>query len=104
MPIVLKSSSLKLLETSGPVQVCNGIALPSPLPLQFNLLGLTGKADKQKIRVTGLFFFQNRLQWLLEVEQIFTDCCLMLHIYLLTNKTLMHNSLYVFDNWAVGGI
>ena len=28
MPIVLKSGSLKLLEPSGPVQVCNGIALP----------------------------------------------------------------------------
>jgi hypothetical protein len=25
---VLKSGSLKLLETSGPVQACNGIALP----------------------------------------------------------------------------
>jgi len=28
MPIVLKSGSLKLLELSGPVQACNGIALP----------------------------------------------------------------------------
>jgi len=27
MPIVLKSTSLKLLETSVPVQACNGIAL-----------------------------------------------------------------------------
>ena len=26
MPIVLKSGSLKLLEPSGPVQACNGIA------------------------------------------------------------------------------
>jgi hypothetical protein len=24
----------------------------------------------------------------------------MLHIYLLTNKTLIHNSLYVFDKWG----
>jgi hypothetical protein len=30
--IVLKSGSLKLLEHSGPVQVCNGIALPLHLP------------------------------------------------------------------------
>ena len=29
MPIVLKSGSLNLLETSGPVQACNRIALPS---------------------------------------------------------------------------
>ena len=35
MPIVLKSGSLNLLEHSGPVQDCNGIALPSPLPLPF---------------------------------------------------------------------
>jgi hypothetical protein len=31
--IVLKCGNLNLLEPSGPVQVCNGIALPSPLPL-----------------------------------------------------------------------
>ena len=29
MPIVLKSGSLNLLEPSGPVQTCSGIALPS---------------------------------------------------------------------------
>jgi len=29
--IVLKSGSLNLLEPSGPVQACNGIALPLPL-------------------------------------------------------------------------
>ena len=28
MPIVLKCGSLNLLEPSGPVQACNGIALP----------------------------------------------------------------------------
>jgi hypothetical protein len=28
VPIVLKSGSLILLETFGPVQACNGIALP----------------------------------------------------------------------------
>ena len=31
VPIVLKSGSLSLLEPSGPVQACNGIALPLPL-------------------------------------------------------------------------
>jgi len=31
--IVLKSGSLSLLEPSGPVQACNGIALPLPLLL-----------------------------------------------------------------------
>ena len=33
MPIVLKPGRLNLLEPSGPVQACNGIALPLPLPL-----------------------------------------------------------------------
>jgi hypothetical protein len=28
VPIVIKSGSLNLLEPSGPVKVCNGIALP----------------------------------------------------------------------------
>ena len=31
MPIVFKSGSLSLLELSGPVQACMGIALPLPL-------------------------------------------------------------------------
>ena len=31
MPIVLKSESLNLLEPSGPVRACNGIALFLPL-------------------------------------------------------------------------
>ena len=34
MPIVLKSGSLKLLEPSGPVQACNGIALPFTVKLK----------------------------------------------------------------------
>jgi hypothetical protein len=30
VPIVLKSGNLNLLEPSGPVKACNGIALPLP--------------------------------------------------------------------------
>jgi hypothetical protein len=33
MHIVLKCSSLSLLEPTGPVQACNGIALLLPFPL-----------------------------------------------------------------------
>jgi hypothetical protein len=33
VPIVLKSGSLNLLEPPGPVQACNGIALPFPIHL-----------------------------------------------------------------------
>ena len=39
VPTVLKSGSLNLLEPSGPVQACNGIALPLPLlQLQVSLI------------------------------------------------------------------
>jgi hypothetical protein len=31
VPIVLKSGSLNLLEPSGPLKACSGIALPLPL-------------------------------------------------------------------------
>jgi hypothetical protein len=31
VPIVLKSGSLNLLESSGPVKTCNGTALPLPI-------------------------------------------------------------------------
>jgi hypothetical protein len=33
VPIVLKSGSLNLLEPSGPVKACNGIALPLPFTI-----------------------------------------------------------------------
>jgi len=36
VPIVLKYGNLNLLEPSGPVQACNGIALP--LPFNVNAL------------------------------------------------------------------
>jgi hypothetical protein len=35
MPTVLKSGSLNFLETNGPVQACNGIALPLTLPIEY---------------------------------------------------------------------
>ena len=37
VPIVLKSGSLNLLEPSGPVQACNGNALPLPLHVHFRI-------------------------------------------------------------------
>jgi len=40
VPIVLKSGSLNLLEPSGPVQACNGIALPLPFTLSFSFTHL----------------------------------------------------------------
>ena len=48
MPIVLKSGSLNLLEPPGPLQACNGIALPSPYDKKpSSKLGqLRGSSDK----------------------------------------------------------
>ena len=40
------------------------------------------------------------LHWQFEVEKFSTNGCFRLHIYLHTNKTLIHNSIYVFDNWG----
>jgi hypothetical protein len=70
--------------------------------VELHLSGLIGTAshpDVHKIWITG-FFFENRLHWQFEGEKISTNCSCRLHIYLLTNKTLIHNSLYVFDNWG----
>jgi len=53
----------------------------------------------QEIWVIG-FFFEDRLNWLVEVEKNSTNGCFMLHIYLCTNKTLIHNFLHVFENWG----
>jgi hypothetical protein len=71
--------------------------------VELRLSGLTGTAshpDMQKIRIIG-FFFENNLHWQFEAEiDIFTNGCFRLYMYLCTNKILIHNSLYVFDNWG----
>jgi hypothetical protein len=46
------------------------------------------------------FLFENRLHWQLEGEQISTNSCFRLTIYLETNETLIHYSLYVLDKGA----
>ena len=56
--------------------------------------------DVQKIRITG-FFLENRLHWQFEVEKKNSrNGYFGLHNYLRTNKTLIHNSLHVFDKWG----
>jgi hypothetical protein len=37
VPIVLKSENLNLLEPSGPVKACNGVALPLPFTFTHSL-------------------------------------------------------------------
>jgi len=54
----------------------------------------------QKIWVIE-FFFKNGLHWKIEVKKkITTNRYNRLHFYFPTNKTLTHNSLYVFDKWG----
>ena len=57
--------------------------------------------DMQKIRIIG-FFSENSLHWQFELKKNSTNGCFRLHIYLHTNKTLIYNSLYVFDKWGGG--
>ena len=38
--VVIKSGNLNFLEPSGPVQACNGTALPLPLPVPFTVVAL----------------------------------------------------------------
>jgi hypothetical protein len=51
VPIVLKSGSLIVLELSGCVQACNGIALPLPLPMLYVLYVLCWKTNEQENKV-----------------------------------------------------
>jgi hypothetical protein len=44
--------------------------------------------DLQKIRIIG-FIFENRLQWSIKEKKKFYNRLFRLHIYLLTNKTLV---------------
>ena len=68
MPIVLKSGNLNLLEPSGPVQACNGIALP------FYLDGVLSRAlDGKKRGITW------RLKESLEDMEYVDDVCLVSH-------------------------
>jgi hypothetical protein len=48
MPIVLKSGGLNLLEPSGPVSACNGIALPLPLPLLCSFTSVSKHVHPEK--------------------------------------------------------
>jgi hypothetical protein len=53
----------------------------------------------QKFQIIG-FLFGNGLHWQFEVGKNSTNGSFRLHIYLLINTTLIHNSLYVFDSWG----
>jgi hypothetical protein len=70
--------------------------------VELHLYGVTGTAshpDTQQIRIIG-FFFENRPHWQSEVQKISSDGYFNLRICLRKNKTLIHNSLYVFNDWG----
>ena len=74
------------------------LVVPTTVELHSSrLIGPANYPDVQKIRIIG--FFLNRLHWQFEVEKKTTNGHFRLHIYLRTNKILIHNSLYVFGNW-----
>jgi hypothetical protein len=58
------------------------------------------RPDMQKIRIIG-FLFGNRLHWQFKVEKKIPQTAVFrLRIYLGANKTLAHNSFYVFESWG----
>ena len=63
MPIVLKSGSLNLLEPSGPVQACNGIALPLHIGTSFLKEGvLSVMIPLSFLKITFLYYGIKLLQ------------------------------------------
>ena len=67
------------------------------------IIGTASLPDMQKIRIIG-FLFENILHWQFGVgKKKSTNGCCKLYIYLRTNKTLTHNSLYLFENFFWGG-
>ena len=76
--------------------------LPQRYTVELNASGLIGtvsQPDMQTFRIIG-FFFENRLHWQFEVGIKSTSGCFRLHIYLHANRTLIHNSIFVFDSWG----
>jgi hypothetical protein len=59
--------------------------------------GTKSHPNVQKIVIIGPLF-ENRLHWQFEVEKFFYICFTRIHVYLRTNKTLIHHSLFVSDN------
>jgi hypothetical protein len=62
VPIVLKSGSLSLLEPSGPIKACNGIALPLLLATVAYYLHPSAAAQLQRTAI-GFVWFGVLIQW-----------------------------------------
>jgi hypothetical protein len=80
VPIVLKSGSLNLLEPSGLVQACNGIALPlRSVGWYFRIELLTGRISL--VIAIGSYWSQNSSNWHLH-KSVFYRRCLSLSLLL----------------------
>jgi hypothetical protein len=63
VPFVLKSGSLNLLEPSGPVQACNGTALPLPIRVfMLSVSTVTCSPVYQSVRISIATFVYTQLQ------------------------------------------
>jgi hypothetical protein len=70
--------------------------------VELYLFGVTGRSslpDRHRIWIDECFF-ENWLHWQFKVEKISINGYFRVHIYLRTNRTLIYNYLYVFDNWG----
>jgi hypothetical protein len=52
----------------------------------------------------NLNFLWKETTWQFKVQKISKNGFFRLHIYSRTNKTAVHSSLYIFDNWGGGEI
>jgi hypothetical protein len=55
--VVMKSEDLNFLESSGPLQACNGTALPLPLPFTAEINGFSGSKVGINFFVVALYTF-----------------------------------------------
>src|SRR5215510_8922910 len=107
VPIVLKSGSLKLLEPSGPVKACNGIALPYKnnsifinLDFSVNIVPSLVGHSRNLIPITGRvmkFPLLEKVQTDFGMAPIFMTC----HIYYLTSFSMpkvISKSFYLYEH------
>jgi hypothetical protein len=71
--------------------------------VELHLSGLNGTTSHVRICInSGLLDFSLKIGYIVsfEVANISTNASFRLHIYLRTNKTLIHNFFYVLGNWG----
>jgi hypothetical protein len=63
VPIVIKSGSVSLLELSGPVKACNGIALPLPLHYVWHVSNIQAIIFRKILHPVLWYFFIIEAMW-----------------------------------------